>query len=166
MPRAFDPSKCGTARGRDQHRHRGEKPCEPCREAWNVVSRERLARLRESGWVRPDREPPKLRRVPSVCTDCGKSIKASTPSPVCSQCRSRSKRGIYIRDVERLAIYDRDEWCCGICSDPVDRELSGHHQWGPTLDHIIPRSLGGSDDPDNLRLAHRACNSRRGAKVA
>lgn len=32
-----------------------------------------------------------------------------------------------------------------------------------TLDHIVPRSLGGSDDLDNLAPAHKSCNSRRGA---
>lgn len=30
-----------------------------------------------------------------------------------------------------------------------------------TLDHIVPRSLGGSDTSDNLALACRRCNERR-----
>lgn len=30
-----------------------------------------------------------------------------------------------------------------------------------TIDHIIPQSLGGSDDPENLALACRRCNERR-----
>ena len=30
-----------------------------------------------------------------------------------------------------------------------------------TFDHIIPQSLGGSDEPDNLALACTRCNSRR-----
>lgn len=34
-----------------------------------------------------------------------------------------------------------------------------------TLDHIHPWSLGGSDDPENLRCLCRSCNSRKGAKV-
>jgi 5-methylcytosine-specific restriction endonuclease McrA len=29
-------------------------------------------------------------------------------------------------------------------------------------DHVVPRSLGGSDEIDNLRPAHRSCNGRRG----
>lgn len=31
-----------------------------------------------------------------------------------------------------------------------------------TIDHILPQSAGGSDDPDNLALACRNCNERRG----
>lgn len=30
-----------------------------------------------------------------------------------------------------------------------------------TIDHLIPRSLGGSDEYDNLALACRRCNERR-----
>lgn len=32
-----------------------------------------------------------------------------------------------------------------------------------TIDHIIPRALGGTDELDNLRPAHKRCNSSRGA---
>lgn len=31
-----------------------------------------------------------------------------------------------------------------------------------TADHLIPRSLGGLDELDNLRPAHQSCNSARG----
>lgn len=31
-----------------------------------------------------------------------------------------------------------------------------------TVDHIVPYALGGADTIDNLRPAHRSCNSRRG----
>lgn len=30
-----------------------------------------------------------------------------------------------------------------------------------TMDHLLPQSLGGTDDPDNLALACRRCNERR-----
>ncbi|WP_420873464.1 HNH endonuclease [Novosphingobium resinovorum] len=36
-----------------------------------------------------------------------------------------------------------------------------HHKLIPTIEHITPRSEGGSDDLDNLVLAHRICNQRR-----
>jgi hypothetical protein len=42
---------------------------------------------------------------------------------------------------------------CALCGKPG----------ADTADHIIPYDAGGSDDLDNLRPAHRACNSRAGA---
>ncbi len=30
-----------------------------------------------------------------------------------------------------------------------------------TIDHLVPQSLGGSDEPDNLALACTRCNQRR-----
>ena len=47
---------------------------------------------------------------------------------------------------------------CGICGQPVDKSLKFPHPMSPTVDHIIPCAKGGSDDLDNLQLAHRACN--------
>ena len=35
-----------------------------------------------------------------------------------------------------------------------------------TVDHVLPQSAGGSDDADNLALACRNCNERRGNRVA
>jgi 5-methylcytosine-specific restriction endonuclease McrA len=34
-----------------------------------------------------------------------------------------------------------------------------------TIDHILPQSAGGADDVDNLALAFRNCNERRGNRV-
>ena len=34
-----------------------------------------------------------------------------------------------------------------------------------TIDHIIPRSRGGTDDPDNLQLLCAACNSTKGSRT-
>ena len=34
-----------------------------------------------------------------------------------------------------------------------------------TIDHIIPRSRGGSDAPDNLQLLRAACNSTKGNRT-
>ena len=39
---------------------------------------------------------------------------------------------------------------CGICQRPLGGEVH--------IDHIIPKSRGGSDDDSNLQLAHAQCN--------
>lgn len=54
---------------------------------------------------------------------------------------------------------------CGECGEPIDLGLSGYHQYGPTVDHIVPVTHGGTDHPTNLQPAHRACNLRKGANT-
>lgn len=61
-------------------------------------------------------------------------------------------------------LVDRDGDKCGICGRKVDISLKSGTRGsrrGPSVDHIVPRSLGGSDDLENLRLAHWGCNQKR-----
>ena len=71
-----------------------------------------------------------------------------------------------IRDALRkrvFAMYDD----CGICGHEVDKLLPPSSDMSPELDEIVPVSRGGSPyDIDNLQLAHRICNRRKGAKMA
>jgi 5-methylcytosine-specific restriction endonuclease McrA len=60
--------------------------------------------------------------------------------------------------INREEIFARDEWRCWICGEPVLREHA-------SIDHLVPIARGGSDQPDNVRLAHSLCNSRRGARM-
>lgn len=56
---------------------------------------------------------------------------------------------------------------CAICNRHVDKTLPHTHRMGPTVDHIKPLSMGGHPtERSNLRLAHRACNSRQQAVMA
>lgn len=106
-----------------------------------------------------------------TCAECGvdcerPATKGQRPK-YCDTCR-RTRRNPLIRLAHkvRLAIYERDGWECGLCSGSVDRDLIGtRSHWRPSLDHVVPRSAGGADDPSNLRLAHWWCNSVRGAGV-
>lgn len=62
----------------------------------------------------------------------------------------------------REYLMKRDRGRCGICRKPV-RATSGPMR--PSIDHIWPRSLGGSDDLENLQLAHYRCNLSKHNKV-
>ena len=67
------------------------------------------------------------------------------------------------RDVIRLRQRDGD--ACWLCGCPVDFSISDRKNpkvW--SRDHVIPRSWGGSDLLENLRLAHQGCNESRGCK--
>lgn len=55
----------------------------------------------------------------------------------------------------RAFILERDEFVCAYCL-----EGQSNH-----VDHIIPRSKGGSDDPSNLVTACKSCNSAKGART-
>lgn len=65
--------------------------------------------------------------------------------------------------IKPLTIYERDGWVCQICLRRVPRGKKSPHPLSPTLDHIIPMSCEGGDHvPENVRLAHRSCNTKRG----
>lgn len=51
----------------------------------------------------------------------------------------------------RRSIFERDEYRCRHCGGYIDL----------SLDHIVPWSKGGSDEPDNLQTLCRSCNSRK-----
>lgn len=89
-----------------------------------------------------------------------------TCSPRCKRKNQRKGRD-WIAPALRLAIYERDAWSCWICKEKVERDIEySYEEYNPlypSLDHVIPRSKGGSNHPDNLKLAHVQCNALRGA---
>lgn len=62
-------------------------------------------------------------------------------------------------------ICERDNWLCGICGDPVGRDVPWPDPLSPSLDHVIPLTKGGLHDPANVQLAHLRCNVSKGAKL-
>ncbi len=68
-----------------------------------------------------------------------------------------SAYGQWIRPARRLAIYLRDDFRCVYC----ERDLRDVGERGITLEHVIPRSKGGSNRDDNLVTSCLPCNSSR-----
>jgi 5-methylcytosine-specific restriction endonuclease McrA len=62
----------------------------------------------------------------------------------------------WIRNEKRIAIYLRDGLACAYCGATVE---SGAQV---TLDHLKPRSKGGSNEARNLVTTCHKCNSARG----
>lgn len=121
----------------------------------------------------PARVPTRLQGVfvSGACAWCGGQFVAcdrSRQAKFCSdRCKLNSWKGhgrFRISPRIRRAIYDRDHWTCQLCFDPVDPILHPSDPWAATLDHILCQSWMSEPDhsPDNLRLAHRWCNSVRG----
>ena len=61
-----------------------------------------------------------------------------------------------IRDSVKQLVRQRADCLCEYCHSS---ECLSANRF--TIDHLIPRSLGGSDNLDNLALACRRCNERR-----
>lgn len=58
-------------------------------------------------------------------------------------------------EVNRDAIFQRDGLTCYLCGEEFDRE-------NLHLDHVVPLSRGGNHTPDNIRVACKWCNARKG----
>jgi 5-methylcytosine-specific restriction endonuclease McrA len=75
--------------------------------------------------------------------------------------KTHTRTSNWIRKPKRLAIYHRDGCTCAYCGCDV---AIGAHTSQPnaaTLDHVIPHSLGGSNEATNLVTCCARCNSRR-----
>lgn len=104
----------------------------------------------------------------STCVACDTTAWNRQRFLYCSdRCRRKAtgRDSKWIGKAKRLEIYQRDGWVCQICLDPVPKDTWGVSEYSPlqaSLDHILPRALGGDNSPENLRLTHTLCNSLRG----
>lgn len=64
----------------------------------------------------------------------------------------RVPRDTHRRKITRRAVFARDDWTCQYCGSR--QQL--------TVDHVIPRSKGGSSSWDNIVAACAPCNRRKG----
>lgn len=75
--------------------------------------------------------------------------------------------------VRKLArIIDRDEldgvWRCWYCHIELEDLVTGRGACTspyPELEHVVPKSRGGSNDMTNLVVACNSCNLRKGARL-
>lgn len=70
--------------------------------------------------------------------------------------RQSSRRAAKLR-----RLVERDGLVCWICGSAIDPNLPRQDRQGGSLDHLIPRSLGGANAVENLKLAHVVCNDVR-----
>jgi HNH endonuclease len=73
--------------------------------------------------------------------------------------RARARRyGVENEYINKLQVFERDGWICGICHEPVDREARWPAWESPSLDHIVPLAVGGAHIYENVQCAHLGCN--------
>ena len=103
------------------------------------------------------------------CGRCGDDIALGTPirgggrkgrtdRTMCDNC-FRAKGTRHRMSVSILA--KRDGTACAICGEDVDMSLRHPDMKRASVDHVLPYSLGGTHDPENLALAHLVCNIRK-----
>lgn len=108
------------------------------------------------------------------CERCGQLfVKRTNRSRFCStacQDYDRLKRKeAYRYKIDLMVLYRRDKGICHLCGQPCDLNDykilgDGSFKVGnnyPTRDHVIPKSKGGEDSYQNIKLAHHRCNSLR-----
>lgn len=76
---------------------------------------------------------------------------------------SRVQYGIAMADRRHLqyirqCLIAKHGMVCALCSKPIESE----HEL--TVDHIIPRAMGGATTYENCQLSHKECNFRKGNK--
>jgi 5-methylcytosine-specific restriction endonuclease McrA len=72
----------------------------------------------------------------------------------------RVPRDAHSRKITRRAIFARDHWTCQYCGTGRG---TGHTSL--TVDHVIPRSKGGSSSWDNIVTCCAPCNRRKGDRL-
>jgi len=189
-PRRFCSDECKTRCGNRQLRRRrqpvgkpAERPCIHCGKTFQPKRRDRTYCY--DGWCHQAAYQKRRangdagRMVPHevACGECGTTFTAIHPrARWCSKAcqirhrgRSESRRRGPARDGDRpyadREIFERDRWTCHLCGKRISKTAKRTGPDGATIDHLVPLSLGGSDEPANVAAAHRRCNNEKRARA-
>lgn len=111
------------------------------------------------------------------CRRCGKRcVPGSNVSPHASRFCGVTCKRLWHRDhktradafdveqerIDRLKVFARDDYRCQLCGEPTDKTAKWPDPKTPTLDHIVPISMGGPHLYSNVQCACWNCNQRKG----
>lgn len=112
------------------------------------------------------------------CKSCGALINAT--KTYCKECAKNRDRRYHNTKKDRRrvvaftkdsasislqALMLRDNGICWLCGKPCNIDLDSNDNDYPSIDHVIPISKGGKDAWNNVKLAHRICNSLKSNKI-
>lgn len=69
------------------------------------------------------------------------------------------KRGAFVENVHRDDVLERDGWRCQICGKKIPKTAAYPDPLSPSVDHVVPLSLGGKHEMKNVQAAHLICNA-------
>ena len=176
---------CGTVYSKSSSsvRHRRNLSCPYCsHQAQLVKAKEKSRKKRRIAKIvkrinKPDKKKEQIQM--KTCPDCGAFY--FSIGKVCKDCAKKrdnrystrkkdlKKKGSYTKESKLISartLYKRDNGICWICGGKCDIDADPNSDWYPSVDHIMPQSLGGKDTLDNVRLAHRKCNTIRSNNVS
>lgn len=85
-----------------------------------------------------------------------------TLKPGSTHRRRAKKFGCRYDHVDRMIVFERDNWRCYICGKPTPIEKMGTKDHdAPEQEHVIPLSHGGDHCYDNVRCACHSCNAAK-----
>lgn len=91
------------------------------------------------------------------------NVSRLTPATLCDACEGIHGVGKpcprWFAIPRRLFLLERQRWTCGICHLPITSANDA------SIDHILPKSHGGTDVLANLQAAHKECNNRKASRV-
>lgn len=130
-------------------------------------TRQQKARRRATAASRGTRG---TRWISGPCHRCGSQFAAkasrSLPRWCSQQCADLDKhdkrkamiRKAFVEDVRRYVVFERDNWTCHICKEPIDAGIAWPDPNSATVDHVFPLARGGEHSMANVRAAHFRCN--------
>lgn len=71
------------------------------------------------------------------------------------------ENGHYDGDITIQALIQRDGDKCYLCNKEVEFSNNSYNPRHPNIEHVIPRSKGGTHSWDNVKVACRDCNVRK-----
>jgi hypothetical protein len=89
--------------------------------------------------------------------------KKNNPHKVSEQWHKRraAKYNVAYEKIDRSLVFERDNWICQLCFEPVNETLEWPHKESKSLDHIIPLVLNGPHMYSNVQLTHLNCNLKK-----
>ena len=149
-------------------RHKGWNGCPRCK-----TERIKLQKKVSFKTLRPMPQGEQKKMYILTCEECGTTFLSFNPRQgFCSNsCKHRKmnrkkdhriqKDKIIDKDITLLKLFKRDKGICHICGGLCDYNADTNSNEYPSIDHIQAVSQGGEHSWDNIKLAHRGCNSMR-----
>lgn len=164
MRQAKIPTKCDTCKLQPKRREPVRRSCDTCGASFLATPNHHYCQdiCKLVGKKIKERIRHQQRRQQGKCARHG-------TTGFCEKCHSleytktaRRKRAYVGGKVSAIELAEQQRWKCSLCDGKLESKHPPKHHLSITIDHTIPRSLGGTDDATNLTAAHLICNIRKG----